>query len=175
MRLEARIEEFMLGIVGQKKFSAMSFRLGTLAGGVSCTAIMPASPKIDLKALTREVRAIYAELESRAPNRNCTGVAQCCQFKLTGKTPFLTKAEALVAARAVKAGGRKELPASVGGACPLLREDKCLIYDHRPFGCRTHFCKAAGGPYARESVRDLIQRLEALSLTLGGREALREV
>ncbi len=44
----------------------------------------------------------------------------------------------------------------------------CLIYESRPFGCRTHFCAAAGGPYARSDVLDLIRRLEDLDHRLGG-------
>ena len=44
---------------------------------------------------------------------------------------------------------------------------KCLIYADRPFGCRTHFCRAAGGPYARRDVLDLIRRLEAVDESLG--------
>ncbi len=45
---------------------------------------------------------------------------------------------------------------------------RCLIYEDRPFGCRTHFCAAAGGPYARREVSDLIQRLEQIDVALGG-------
>ena len=44
----------------------------------------------------------------------------------------------------------------------------CLIYDARPFGCRTHFCAAAGGPFARTEVLDLIRRLEHVDLVLNG-------
>jgi Fe-S-cluster containining protein len=44
----------------------------------------------------------------------------------------------------------------------------CLIYNSRPFGCRTHFCAGAGGPYARREVIDLIRRLEAIDESLGG-------
>ena len=44
----------------------------------------------------------------------------------------------------------------------------CIIYESRPFGCRTHFCAAAGGPYARREVIDLIRRLEAVDESLGG-------
>jgi Fe-S-cluster containining protein len=47
----------------------------------------------------------------------------------------------------------------------------CLIYDARPFGCRTHFCVAAGGPYARNDVLDLIRRLEDVDLALNGNGA----
>ena len=120
-----------------------------------------------------EVRAIYDELAARPIERDCVRRTECCHFKLTGRTPFLTKGEALTAAAAVRASGRKELPARTDGACPLLAADgRCLIYAGRPFGCRTHFCAAAGGPYARREVLDLIRRLEDLDTTLGGSGAL---
>jgi hypothetical protein len=45
---------------------------------------------------------------------------------------------------------------------------RCRIYEARPFGCRTHFCQAAGGPYARRDVLDLIRRLEDIDTQLGG-------
>ena len=44
----------------------------------------------------------------------------------------------------------------------------CLIYEDRPFGCRTHFCAAAGGPVVRSVVIDLIRRLEDVALALNG-------
>jgi Fe-S-cluster containining protein len=116
-----------------------------------------------------EVRAIYRELANRPVERACLRRTECCQFKLTGRTPQLTRGEAAVAARALRASGRKTLPERDDGACPLLRADgACLIYQDRPFGCRTHFCAAAGGPYARAEVLDLIRRLEAVDARLGG-------
>jgi Fe-S-cluster containining protein len=117
-----------------------------------------------------EVRSIYAELAKRPVERACEMRTECCRFQLTGLTPQLTQGEALVAAKAFRATGRKELPEPQDGACPLLRRDtgRCLIYLDRPFGCRTHFCDAAGGPYARKQVLDLIRRLEELDRQLGG-------
>ena len=44
----------------------------------------------------------------------------------------------------------------------------CLIYNDRPFGCRTHFCAAAGGTIPRREVIDLIRRLEKIDSDLGG-------
>lgn len=119
------------------------------------------------------VLKIYAELEERPAERDCQLRSGCCQFRLTGKTPHLTAGEALVAARAFKATGRKSLPQHADGACPLLhpQTSRCLIYASRPFGCRTHFCAAAGGPRARRDVADLIRRLEAVGESLGAREA----
>ena len=82
---------------------------------------------------------------------------------------MLTKGEAQYAAVGVRASGRKKLPARDDGACPMLGTNgRCTIYAHRPFGCRTHFCAAAGGPYPRKHVADLIQRLEALDEQLRG-------
>jgi Fe-S-cluster containining protein len=117
-------------------------------------------------------RAIYAELARRPVERDCVRRTECCQFKLTGRTPLLTAGEALVVAAALRATGRRALPESgdaATGRCPLLNPaGKCLVYDARPFGCRTHFCAAAGGPYSRNEVRDLVRRLEDIDATLGG-------
>jgi Fe-S-cluster containining protein len=123
-----------------------------------------------VNAALEEVRRVYADLAARPVDRNCVRVKECCHFKLTGRTPYLTKGEALVAAQALRATGRKALPKSITGACPLLDDASgdCLIYEARPFGCRTHFCAAAGGPYSRHEVLDLIRRLEAVDASLGG-------
>jgi Fe-S-cluster containining protein len=116
-----------------------------------------------------DITAIYADLATRPLERACLARTECCQFRLTGRTPMLTKGEAVYAAIGVRASGRKKLPARDDGACPMLaRNGQCMIYQHRPFGCRTHFCAAAGGPYPRKHVADLIQRLEALDEQLGG-------
>ncbi len=132
------------------------------------------------------VQAIYQNLARRPIERDCMRRTECCHFKLTGRTPYLTKGEAFAAASALRASGRRELPASADGACPLLgAEGRCLIYSGRPMGCRTHFCAAAGGPYARREVSDLIHQLEDLDTALGGpgsmplpaavKQALREI
>lgn len=117
-----------------------------------------------------EVRNIYAELAKRPVERQCVRRTECCQFKLTGLKPYLTKGEALVAARAWRATGRTKLSSPADGACPMLepRTGRCLIYADRPFGCRTHFCDAAGGPLARREVIDLIRRLETIDERLAG-------
>ena len=102
----------------------------------------PLPPATDLPAA---VRAIYRELAERPVERACVRLGECCHFKLTGRTPFLTKAEALVAAKGLRATGRKRLPEHTDGACPLLdrARGRCLVYESRPFGCRTHFCARA--------------------------------
>lgn len=122
-------------------------------------------------ALLQEVRGIYQELASRPSHGNCIGRGDCCRFGLTGKTPYLTKGEAMVAAQGWKSSGRKSLELPADGSCPFLKNNRCQNYDARPFGCRTHFCDAAGGPMPRADVRDLIQRLEDLDQKLGGNGA----
>jgi Fe-S-cluster containining protein len=116
------------------------------------------------------VREVYADLAQRPVQRNCIRRTECCQFRFTGQTPWLTDAEALLAARAFRATGRTRLPDPPDGSCPMLepKTGRCLIYADRPFACRTHFCEAAGGPYARREVLDLIRRLEAISAPLAG-------
>jgi Fe-S-cluster containining protein len=119
--------------------------------------------------LLLQVREVYARLAQRPIDRNCLNRTECCRFRLTGRTPFLTRGEALVAHSAARAAGKKKLPLPADGSCPLLGPDgRCTIYDSRPFACRTHFCEAAGGPYSRKEVRDLIHELEAIDQRLGG-------
>lgn len=131
----------------------------------------PTDPqKTERDHATAEVRALYLELGERPIERNCTRLSECCQFQLTGRTPYLTRGEALIAAQAFRATGRTRLPETADGSCPMLQPltGRCMIYNDRPFACRTHFCAAAGGPYARREVADLIYRLEALDTQLGG-------
>lgn len=117
-----------------------------------------------------EVQAVYEELERRPVERACTRLTECCQFKLTGKTPYLTLGEAIFAARALRALGQYKLPDKKDGSCPLLHPENgsCSVYESRPFSCRTHFCQAAGGPYARKEVVDLIRKLEDVDWAMGG-------
>ena len=125
-------------------------------------------PEVERAALDG-VAAVYRALAERPVERACTLRTECCRFRLTGMVPYLTRGEALLAARALRRTGRVKAPARDDGACPLLDEGgRCLVYESRPFGCRTHFCSAAGGPYARTEVIDLIRRLEEIDATLGG-------
>lgn len=137
-----------------------------------------------IREALREVRAIYADLEARPIERDCRSRTECCRFRLTGRTPQLTRGEALVSAAGWRAVGRKALPEEepADGACPFLASDgRCGIYRDRPFGCRTHFCAAAGGVVDRAAILDLIRRLETIDESLRGdgpkplRKAVEEV
>ena len=127
-----------------------------------------AVPEPEREALDA-VAAVYRDLAARPVTRACTLRTECCRFQLTGMVPYLTRGEALVAARALRRTGRVKAPSRDDGACPLLDGDgRCLVYESRPFGCRTHFCSTAGGPYQRTEVLDLIRRLEEIDARLGG-------
>ena len=144
--------------------------------GTAANNLPPAYRSADaVRSALAEVRAVYAELDRRPVLRSCVRLTECCQFKRTGRTPSVTRGEAMLAVRALKATGRKEVPPAVDGNCPMLeaRTGKCLIYADRPFGCRTYFCEAAGGSYERRDVLDLIRRLEEIDQKLGHREGPR--
>ncbi|MFM7181642.1 MAG: YkgJ family cysteine cluster protein [Verrucomicrobiales bacterium] len=133
---------------------------------------MPRRPDIPFETADAiaAVRNVYAAYEALPPpERSCIGRADCCHFQRTGRTPYLTLGEALVAVKAWRATGRGEVPPlGPDGACPFLAEGRCRIHFDRPFGCRTHFCAAAGGPVSRGEARPWIQRLEAIDHSLGG-------
>jgi len=127
--------------------------------------------KID--ALLNEVKAIYAELEARTDEeRCCEKRSDCCQFEKTGSTPYLTFGEAFLITLFWKESGRPSLPVKKDGSCPFFESasGRCLVYEARPFACRTHFCKAAGGNYARRDVIDLIRRLESVDRSFASQD-----
>ncbi len=132
----------------------------------------PAVHPTVIDAALAEVRAVYAALDNRHQERDCQRRTGCCRFALTGEVPSLTHAEALLLAKAWRASGRKGAPQGAEGDCPLFdpKTRGCRVYESRPFGCRTHFCVPAGGPYARRDVLDLIRRLEVASEKLGVRD-----
>ena len=80
----------------------------------------PAGPGNPAAESVAAVREIYAELSERPIQRGCLQRTECCQFRLTGRTPYLTRGEALLAATAWRATGRTRLPEPADGSCPML-------------------------------------------------------
>jgi len=119
------------------------------------------------------VSQVYTELARRPVERDCIGRADCCRFRLTGQVPYVTRGEAMVAAKAWKATGRTRVASPPDGSCPFLdpASARCRIYEGRPLPCRTHFCRPAGGPYPRRKVQDLVWELERIDAELGGNGA----
>ena len=55
----------------------------------------PAVQSPGMPAAPPEILAIYADLAARPIERGCDMRTECCQFRLTGRTPMLTKGEAV--------------------------------------------------------------------------------
>lgn len=122
------------------------------------------------------VRRLLKEGSSRASrvDRACTGLADCCRFRLTGETPHVTLGEAWVVWLAWRAAGRTKVELPADGSCPFLNgQGRCMVYEGRPLACRTHFCPSAGGALPRREVIDLIRGLEDADVVLGGDGATR--
>ena len=137
------------------------------------TAALPDPSKTT--EVLEQLRALYREYESTSiPARLCSGRADCCRFRLTGETPHVTLPEALLVWQTWKKTGRTRVSLPEDGSCPCLnREGRCMVYEGRPFACRTHFCVEAGGALPRKMVQHLIDRLEDLDYTLRGQGAAR--
>jgi len=107
---------------------------------------------------------VYALADEAMPQRDCTGRACCCLFAETGREPFVTDAEMDTLLAELKKQGRKVPAPRDDGACPLLTADskRCSVYDGRPLGCRTFFCREAGGPATAREMREAVQLLNAI-------------
>ncbi len=122
-----------------------------------------------------ELRALYAAVDGLTHGFTCDASTDCCRFGVTGREPYPSAVELFVLAKAVRARGglpkRRSLPVSGERRCPLLSDEgRCLVYDARPFGCRTFFCERARGPAGegaralpRRDIQELARRIADLS------------
>lgn len=95
---------------------------------------------------------ILEEASAIVDGVTCDCSTECCRFGLTGREPWLTRAEFDVVTAHVKAQGRRlpTVPAAKDGRCAFLGDDdKCQVYAARPLGCRTFFCDNAKHPDGR--------------------------
>jgi Fe-S-cluster containining protein len=123
----------------------------------------------DAAVVREELAAIYAEVEALAPPRDCRLTTTCCRFAETGREPWATEPELAYLRWWLRRQGRDTLAPREDGNCPLLGVDgRCSAYEARPFGCRTHFCRAAGGPLGARLLREPLQRLAALDESVTG-------
>lgn len=58
-------------------------------------------------------------LRASRAQRSCTGVADCCRFRLTGETPHVTLGEAWMAWKAWRAAGRTRVELPPDGKLPI--------------------------------------------------------
>jgi len=83
----------------------------------------------------------------------CDCSTECCRFGITGREPWVTRAEWELVLLEVRRQGRrlpvvKDSDDDDDGRCPFLDDDgngggRCRIYAARPLGCRTFFCERA--------------------------------
>jgi len=116
-----------------------------------------------------EIERIYAEAEASLPERSCTRRTRCCRFAETGREPYVTRAETDFLFAVLRSKGRRLPPPRDDGACPFLDSDErtCSVYEGRPFGCRTNFCREAGGAVTAQELRGSLDKLNALDESLG--------
>lgn len=131
-------------------------------------------PSVAPEALA-ELEALYAEVDGLVDGFGCDASTDCCRFGVTGREPYPTAVELALLARAVRARGglpkRRALPTVDERRCDLLSDEgRCLVYEARPFGCRTFFCERARGPAGegvralpRREIQDLARRIADLS------------
>ena len=117
-----------------------------------------------------DIEAIYRDAEAALPARNCQRTTRCCRFAETGREPYVTRAEVDYLFAVLRAQGRKMPLLRSDGSCPFLGNDEktCTVYEGRPFGCRTNFCREAGGAVTAQEMREPLARLKALDEVLGG-------
>jgi Fe-S-cluster containining protein len=128
------------------------------------------SPLANAGALAA-LRALYQEVDEALDGWSCVESGDCCHFARTGREPYLWPLEWMLLERALAARGLKGrglLPiVQEARACPLLGDrGRCTVYEARPFGCRTYFCRRASGPerrLPRERLAALGRRLAGLS------------
>jgi hypothetical protein len=103
----------------------------------------------------RSALAILNAASAVVDGYGCDCSTECCRFHVTGREPWLTRAEFDVVVAAVRAQGRR-LPDvdddddDGDGRCAFLGDDdRCRIYAARPLGCRTFFCDNARHPDGR--------------------------
>jgi Fe-S-cluster containining protein len=95
---------------------------------------------------------------------SCPSTAECCHFERTGREPSVTAAEWELLEREIARQGRKWSSLRKDGACPFLSaEDRCLVYQVRPLGCRTFYCRLASGPGKVPRFTALVRELEKRS------------
>jgi uncharacterized protein len=123
-----------------------------------------------------ELRALYAGVDALHRLRSCPSSTDCCRFGVTGREPYPTAIELAELERAVRARGglpkRRNLPVASERRCTFLGDDgKCLVYEARPFGCRTFFCeRAEGPPVSRDEIARVSRAIQDLSQRFAPRD-----
>ncbi len=104
-----------------------------------------AVPAGDFSAWLAEMQsALRGEQGSDVPCDGCTACCTSSQFIHIGPDEFETLAHIPVELRFPAPGrpsGHVVLGYDEHGCCPMLIDNQCSIYDHRPSTCRTYDCR----------------------------------
>jgi Fe-S-cluster containining protein len=126
----------------------------------------------------RALLDLFSEADALVGDITCDASTDCCRFGVTGREPYVTAAEIAEIRDALKAQGTKLaapkrklalLPLSGERRCPLLSDEgRCTVYEARPLGCRTFFCrpalaKADNAKLPHAELRGIAREIEAVS------------
>lgn len=138
--------------------------------------LQPGRPSVPERELLAELADLYDEASRLYGDHDCPRSTECCRFGLTGREPYVTSIELCAIERALgRRGGplprrlqaRPLVPQQADeGICPLLdRRGCCAVYEQRPLGCRTHWCRRATsyGRVGHREIRRLVHRLQAIA------------
>lgn len=91
-------------------------------------------------ALSAEVEALYADLDSTISSHNptCWNYGKCCRFGEFGHRLYVTAVELAHFVRGMAPAWKP--PTADSSACPYQIEGKCTARTHRPLGCRIFYC-----------------------------------
>ena len=125
-----------------------------------------------------DLEALFAKVDVEHSGFACPSRGCCCQFKETGREPYLWPLEWRLLERRVAARGGKVPAPHEDGGCRFLDESgkRCGVYADRPFGCRTYGCELATGMNRalRDRVHALSRELATLAERFDDREDLAE-
>ncbi len=116
-----------------------------------------------------ETRAILAKASALWAPHSCLASGDCCHFETTKRQPWLWPSEWTLIVDHFKQMKRDLPPIRPDGACPFLNDNnRCTIYDVRPFGCRTFFCARIKGPSRQPASETtaLLERLASVNIGL---------
>lgn len=110
---------------------------------------------------------VLVEADRLLDGWSCECSAECCDFRGSGREPYVTSPEFALIATEVARQGRKLPGPREDGLCPFLDGDgkRCTVYAARPLGCRTFYCERASGfgAFPRKAIAALPRALEDLA------------
>lgn len=139
------------------------------------------------RQLERDLMALYEEVDHAFTLASCPASTECCRFGVTGREPYVTSIELAVLERAIGARGGarvlrrspppleqnndakpapKRLQLVDERVCPMLDvAGRCVVYQARPFGCRTFFCERAtdADHVGQREINEFVRRIKVLA------------